>query len=120
MKGSSWLLFALFLAPSARAEEIELPPPGDCTKDVWRDLTKAVGTACKTQSMKCNANMSCADLTIQWNRFERCIDARRTLMNRCFRGGDRAHKESLIAYERGKAECTKLIRVRCAPNEQCQ
>ncbi|MBZ4375255.1 hypothetical protein K8612_26665 [Corallococcus sp. AS-1-6] len=64
---------------------------GDCTKDVWRDLSKAVGSACKTQSMSCNATMSCVDLTVQWNRFENCIQARRTLMNRCFRGGDAEH-----------------------------
>ncbi|WP_366934443.1 hypothetical protein [Corallococcus exiguus] len=110
----------LLLAPQGRAEETELPPPGDCTKDVWRDLSKAVGTACKTQSMNCDETMSCVDLTVRWNRFEQCIEARRTLMNRCFRGGDLAHKGALATYERGQAECTKLIRVRCGPNEQCK
>ncbi|NRD61438.1 hypothetical protein HRD49_06705 [Corallococcus exiguus] len=124
MKGSSWMPVAitwfLLLAPQGRAEETELPPPGDCTNDVWRDLSKAVGTACKTQSMNCDETMSCVDLTVRWNRFERCIEARRTLMNRCFRGGDLAHKGALATYERGQAECTKLIRVRCGPNEQCK
>ncbi|MGE6760915.1 hypothetical protein ACQKGO_23045 [Corallococcus interemptor] len=124
MNGPSWMPVAitwfLLLAPQGRAEETELPPPGDCTKDVWRDLSKAVGTACKTQSMNCDETMSCLDLTIRWNRFERCIEARRTLMSRCFRGGDLAHKSALATYERGQAECTKLIRVRCSPNEQCK
>ncbi|RKH70204.1 hypothetical protein [Corallococcus aberystwythensis] len=124
MKGSSWMLVAitgfLLLASHSRAEEAALPPPGDCTKDVWRDLSKAVGTACKTQSMSCNATMSCVDLTVQWNRFERCIQARRTLMNRCFRGGDAEHKSLLTDYERGQARCTEFIRVQCSPNEQCK
>ncbi|RKI04500.1 hypothetical protein D7Y27_09785 [Corallococcus sp. AB004] len=124
MKGSSWMPVAitwfLLLAPQGRAEETELPPPGDCAKDVWRDLSKAVGTACKTQSMSCNATMSCVDLTVQWNRFEHCIQARRTLMNRCFRGGDAEHRSILEGYERGQARCTEFIRVRCGPNEKCQ
>jgi hypothetical protein len=46
--------------------------------------------------MSCNATMSCADLVIQWNRFDHCIQARKTLMNRCFRGGDASHKELLV------------------------
>ncbi|RKH49679.1 hypothetical protein D7X55_02745 [Corallococcus sp. AB049A] len=124
MKGPSWMPVAitwlLLLTPQGRAEETELPPPGDCTKDVWRDLSKAVGTACKTQSMSCTARMSCVDLTAQWNRFEHCIQARRTLMNRCFRGGDAEHKSVLEGYERGQARCTEFIRVQCSPPEKCQ
>ncbi|WP_368671677.1 hypothetical protein [Corallococcus carmarthensis] len=113
-------IWILLLAPHGRAEEAAQPPPGDCTKDVWRDLSKAVGSACKTQSMSCNATMSCVDLTVQWNRFENCIQARRTLMNRCFRGGDAEHKKVLEGYERGQARCTEFIRARCNPNEKCQ
>lgn len=124
MKASSRLYLAtlglaLFTASGHAGEEV-LSPPGDCTRDVYRTLNQATGAACKTEGMSCNEAMSCQDLTVRWNRFANCIQARRHLMDRCFRGGDLAHKSVLAAYEKGQARCTELIGIRCRPTEQCR
>ncbi|RKH13040.1 hypothetical protein D7V97_06665 [Corallococcus sp. CA053C] len=123
MKASSKLFlatlwFVLFTASSHAGEEVLLPP-GDCTKDVYRALNQATGAACKTEGMSCNAAMSCQELTVRWNRFANCIQARRVLMDRCFRGGDLAHKSVLATYATGQARCTELIGISCRPTEQC-
>ena len=89
-------------------------------KDVYRALNQAAGVACKTEGMRCNEAMSCPELTIRWNRFQNRIQARRTLMERCFRGGDVAHKGVLATYEKRQARCTEFSRIRCSPNEKCQ
>ncbi|HZI14265.1 MAG TPA: hypothetical protein VE153_28105 [Myxococcus sp.] len=115
------LLVALLLpvSPEAQAGE-SLAPPGDCAKEVYRELTRLAGEACKTEGMRCDESMSCQDLLARWSKFKRCIEARRTLMDRCFRGGDPAHKNVLATYEKGQARCTELINLRCRPDGQCR
>ncbi|WP_420715044.1 hypothetical protein [Corallococcus sp. bb12-1] len=110
----------MLFTSSSQAGEETLPPPGDCTKDVYRTLNQATGLACKTEGMSCNEVMNCQELTVRWNRFANCIQARKVLMDRCFRGGDLAHKSVLATYEKGQARCTELIGIRCRPTEQCR
>jgi hypothetical protein len=92
-------------------------PPGDCTKAEYRQFNQAVGDACKKDGMRCEGFMDCQSLISRWEMFERCIQTRRTLMERCFRGGDLAHRSMLETYLNGQARCLRLIHVVCSVDE---
>lgn len=97
-----------------------LSPPGDCTKEVFRALNQAVGNACKSQPMRCDEDMDCSTLLARWEQFERCINARKTLADRCFRGGDSEHKAKLADYVRGQSRCLELLGKKCRVDGQCK
>jgi hypothetical protein len=101
------------------AEPVKLLPPGDCTKAVYRELNTAVGHACKSENMECTPEMDCVSLMTRWSLFERCIDARQTLMNRCFRGGDETHRITLRGYMRGQNRCLDFIQITCRVDGKC-
>lgn len=103
----------------AASNSESVQPPGDCSKEVFRELNQAVGVACKSQPMRCDEDMDCPTLLARWDQFGRCIQARKTLMDRCFRGGDSAHKSKLADYVAGQARCLELIVKKCPVNGQC-
>ncbi len=115
-------LAVLGLAGRTRAEPDaeSLKPPGDCTKEVFRTLNQAVGTACKSQPMRCDEDMDCPTLLARWDQFERCIQARNALMTQCFRGGDDSHKAKLADYTSGQTRCLELIQKKCRADLQCR
>lgn len=119
------VLAALVLLSAANGVHAEpasgaLPPPGDCSKDVFRELNQAVGIACKSQPMRCDEDMDCPTLLARWDQFGRCIEARKTLADRCFRGGDSEHKAKLADYVRGQGRCLELITRKCRVDGQCK
>lgn len=109
------------VAGSSRAapDSESVSPPGDCSKEVFRELNQVVGVACKGQPMRCDEDMDCPTLLARWDQFGRCIQARKMLMDRCFRGGDKAHKSKLADYVAGQARCLELISKKCPVNGQC-
>jgi hypothetical protein len=116
------VLVLLGVASGARAEpgsEV-FQPPGDCSKEVFRELNQAVGVACKSQPMRCDEAMDCPALLARWGQFNRCIQTRKTLMERCFRGGDSDHKSKLADYVRGQSRCLELIQKKCRVDGQCK
>lgn len=103
------LLLGIFLSTpvglSAEQTKERLAPPGDCTKEVYRKLNQAVGSACKAQGMRCEKDMTCETLKARWRAFTACMVARQALMDRCFRGGDVDHQAKMDDYLRGRERC---------------
>ncbi|HLL53133.1 MAG TPA: hypothetical protein VK447_06300 [Myxococcaceae bacterium] len=98
----------------------KVEPPGDCTREMFRRLNSKVGEACKQFPMSCKEeNLSCDELQARAKRFEVCINARRVLMDVCFRGGDTEHHKVLERLARGQHYCSTLYVVRCRPCPHC-
>jgi hypothetical protein len=105
--------------PALLSAEEPLRPPGDCAEAEQKVLKAEVGRACKTTSMKCYDHQECSELLSNWLTYQRCINARRAIMDRCFRGGDESHHREVDNYERGASECSQLMTVKRCP-EQCR
>jgi putative RNase toxin 16 of polymorphic toxin system len=105
--------------PALLSAEEPLRPPGDCAEAEHKVLKAEVGRACKTTSMKCYDHQECSELLSNWLTYQRCINARRAIMDKCFRGGDESHRREVDNYERGASECSQLMLVKRCP-EQCR
>lgn len=114
-------MLALSTPPHARAGTEELAPPGDCTKQEHRELKQAVGEACKAQSMRCDESMDCNALLLNLQRFDACILARQKIMDRCYRGGNEAHREKRGEYLRGRERCRDfMLDKKCDSSTNCE
>ncbi len=87
-------------------------PPGECTQQQWKDLDVAAGRACRgpDSQRSCDGVDDCQILARNVSRFGRCIAARKEVMDRCFRGGDDAHKAELAKEEAGRQKCLNAMR----------
>ena len=95
--------------PPGPEDDEEIKPPGDCTKEVWRPLQKAVGKACSGSGrMECFNEQSCETLQNNINLFTNCINAREEIMNRCFRGGDKRHRGEVENLKTGRRNCETI------------
>jgi hypothetical protein len=100
--------------PPGPEDDEELKPPGDCTKEVWRPLQKEVGRACSgSGKMECYNEDLCDTLKDKIDRFTNCITARETIMTRCFRGGDKRHRDEVGRLKTGKSNCELIQRGKC-------
>lgn len=101
--------------PPGPEDDEEMKPPGDCTKLVWRPLQKEVGRKCSTQGqkMECFNEDLCDTLTTKIGLFDGCINARQTIMNKCFRGGDKKHRGEVASYKTGKSNCELIHKTKC-------
>jgi hypothetical protein len=82
-------------------------------------LKEEVGRACKATSMRCHEYQGCAELLANWLKYQRCISARVSIMDKCFRGGDENHRREVENYRSGASECSRLMTLKRCP-EQCQ
>jgi hypothetical protein len=96
-----------------------MQPPGDCTAEEHKRLKEEVGRACKATSMKCYEAQGCAELLTNYLLYQRCISARVAVMDKCFRGGDKTHRDEVENYKRGAAECSRMMVQKRCP-EQCR
>jgi len=71
-------------------------PPGDCDDDEYTKLKANVDQSCKTGQQYCKAGDSSALLTSKRDALQVCANARRKIMNVCFRGGDKAHQRDWV------------------------
>lgn len=101
--------------------QLNLAPPGDCTKELFRELNSKVGELCKTKPMSCDAeeNLDCDTLKLHIGRFEACIQTRRLLMETCFRGGDERHQKTLTQARNGQDNCLMQYKAKCGPDPRC-
>ncbi|WP_177219934.1 MULTISPECIES: DUF6531 domain-containing protein [unclassified Cupriavidus] len=67
-------------------------PPGDCDDDAYTKLKTNVEQACKTGQQYCKAGDSPILLASKRDALQVCANARRKMMNVCFRGGDKIHQ----------------------------
>ncbi len=111
------LLLPVVLVLACESSEPAPPqaPPGDCTAEQHRQLHEAVDLECKGKKLKCNATQSCDTLRDHFSQFQRCINARSTIMDRCFRGGDKKHQLRLAETESGAQECLRLMALKHCP-----
>lgn len=72
------------------SEDLEIP--GDCTQKRYDDLVKLQGKYCSTPGCKKNKDY-CTEMAIKALLLQRCCDARRQIMDECFRGGDERHRK---------------------------
>jgi peptide subunit release factor 1 (eRF1) len=84
-------------------------------------LKQAVGEACKAHPMRCDESMDCHALLLNLQRFDACILARQRIMDRCYRGGNEAHREKRNESLRGRERCRTLMLARkCDPSSICE
>ncbi|WP_130390117.1 hypothetical protein [Cupriavidus agavae] len=67
-------------------------PPGDCDDDEYTKLKTYVDQSCKTGQQYCKASDTPALLASKRDALQICANARRKMMNVCFRGGDKIHQ----------------------------
>ena len=116
-------ILMLSLVPAALGAEPEtkdLEAPGDCSKEEHRRLKAAVGEVCKSEPMRCEGSMECPELMSRWSKFQNCIDARQTIMDKCFRGGDQRHKNALNQYKGGQEHCMQLMLDKKCVSGECK
>ena len=66
-------------------------PPGDCDQNGYDKLKQNVDSTCKPEPSRCGPGDTQAEILKKLNIRSRCADARRKIMNTCFRGGDLPH-----------------------------
>lgn len=71
-------------------------PPGDCDDDEYTKLKTNVDQSCKTGQQYCKAGDIPAVLASKRDALQICANARRKIMNVCFRGGDKAHQRDWV------------------------
>ncbi|MBU6414601.1 MAG: RHS repeat-associated core domain-containing protein, partial [Planctomycetes bacterium] len=81
--------------------------PGDCTAAEHAALEAAKHAACNG-AQKCRPSDSCEDMLWKMGRLEACAVARRTIMKRCYRGGNEAHEREAARQEQYARECLQL------------
>ncbi|WP_414639142.1 hypothetical protein [Archangium sp.] len=109
------LAVGLVLACESSDPVPPLAPPGDCTSEEHRQHQGAVDLECKGKKIKCNVTQSCDTLHDNFLQFQRCINARRAIMDKCFRGGDGKHHLRLAETESGAQECLRLMAFKGCP-----
>lgn len=86
---------------------------GDCTDAQHQTLQDAVNKACKLESRACRSGQSCEELRANLKKNQICYDARKEVMDVCYRGGDPEHQQALAETQNAINTCVDLIRRRC-------
>ena len=81
-------------------------PPGDCDQNGYEKLKKNVDSTCKPEPSRCSPGDAQADILRKLDIRSRCADARRKIMDTCFRGGDLAHISKWL-FETAEANICK-------------
>ncbi len=63
--------------------------------------------------MECFNEDLCDTLKSKIDLFDGCINARQTIMDKCFRGGDKRHREEVDRYRTGKRNCESIQSKKC-------
>jgi hypothetical protein len=97
-----------------------LPPPqpkkpeGDCTKARHAELQAEVDKNCQppTGATKCKyaqrGEIPCEYYKDMVKKFAECWEARKTINNECYGGGDDGHKEQAENARKGAERCQKI------------
>lgn len=90
-------------------------PPGDCTEGEHERLQNDVIIQCKTVSLACKPQDSNEVLIAKLEQNRRCVSARITVMERCFRGGDKGHRNIVGQTIKTIAQCEHILMYRPVP-----
>ncbi|GAA5787285.1 DUF6714 family protein [Chitiniphilus shinanonensis] len=88
-----------------------LPPPGNCSPKEQEPLQKNVDEYCKPCSTPtiCTNSMSPAVRSAIGNNNRQCAMARDLINNKCFMGGDRAHRDRAIDAWKNMLNASKSL-----------
>ena len=86
---------------------VDLPPPGDCKEEQFRDLQQRVENACGAAA-KCVAGESPEVLQYKIAGHYACIRARQRINDTCFRGGNPTHNQSIAERYNAIKNCYNL------------
>ena len=101
---------------SVRVTRRHMGKPGDCTMNTWRNLQADVNLYCKGVTFpaeECAPVDSCYVLLDKQEKYKRCADSRDTINNRCFRGGDAAHRAEANRIRVKEADCRRIYESQC-------
>lgn len=98
----------LLLAESAFTQLYIPPPPGDCDPALHSFLQAEVDVECSVPR-SCKGTDDCSTLVLKRAQRKICRDARVTINQLCFRGGDPTHRDEVDKEERGIRRCDDLI-----------
>ena len=87
----------------------EMAHAGSCSDQQREKLQSKVVDACKTTSMRCLGTDNKATLNSKISQFSACINARKTINDTCFDGGDPGHKQAIIEVTNGRSNCQTLL-----------
>jgi len=93
------------LPPDAKPDDIK--PPGDCEDAAYAVLDAAVDKACKINNPveACLRSDACGVLAKKAIAFDDCAKARQAREDKCFRGGNKGHKQQITEMSNGRATC---------------
>ena len=100
------------------AEQRRDIPDSACSRKTYLRLRNAVKDSCPGKGAvkfeACSTIYStlwtCDEIKDLLSKWRKCCDARRDMMIKCFRGGDRDHKIQLALCEHQTAYCVYLLR----------
>jgi hypothetical protein len=105
------------IAEFKEAHKDVLEPPGDCTKQRFKELDIEVGRKCKSLPRSCKEEDvepgDCPELELRLQRNQECVSARQQLMDECFRGGDARHNRVRNDEVKAREYCRKRIKDEC-------
>ena len=87
-----------------------LAPPGDCNDDAYEKLKNSYKSHCsRAAAPACKGGDTAEVLSQKIGGHSRCIDARRDIMNICFRGGDDRHFPPIEERLNAITNCQDLL-----------
>jgi len=91
-----------------------MEPPGDCNESHYNHLKNEVNITCKPRPKSCQPSDSCSSVEQRIDIFSACADARKTIMDECFRSGDRRHQKEYTRTRADADQCKGMIPT-CVP-----
>lgn len=97
---------------------------GDCDALTYQALTARKNARCNVlrscQGIKCcpavgqTPRPDCDEINLFLSRGDQCISARRAVMNKCFKGGDPAHRNELNNVQKTRKQCAeRFLECKC-------
>jgi len=112
------LLFLLLLAFPTIAADDEPKSKRTCDDATYTRLVAAKVDACdRVGTMKCNQHTACPEIPNQIIKLNKCIAARRAVMDQCFQGGDSGHQEQVRNLDYAVENCFRELEARCKRND---
>jgi hypothetical protein len=83
--------------------------PGDCSAEYHAKLQDGVDRACKPSPRECIPGESCDEMRRKLATFTACADARKRLMDICYKRGDKRHQAEWKRRLQSAQTCVGLM-----------
>jgi hypothetical protein len=122
MRARLLLIPVLLASPTIAADE-DSSSKRTCNDETYtRLVAEKVNTCDRVGTMKCNQNTACPEIPNQIIKLNKCIAARRAVMDQCYQGGDRGHQEQVRNLQYAVENCFRELEARCTrdDDESCK